>query len=129
MLKLVKLLLLTSVALSCVQDGAWGTFGDDKFRGRAIPQSQKEKEQFQKDIEELKNSIENIKSTVKEILKNFPNAEQIMMIGPTGSGKSTLVNLLAEKKFMAVEDDIGWKVDTLEPLEDFKRSKYCCWIY
>ncbi|MGV8949341.1 MAG: lipase family protein [Candidatus Paracaedibacter sp.] len=73
----------------------------------------------QQEILELRGKIKNITQRVQHNLDQYPNAQSVIILGPTGSGKSTFVNLLAGKPFIAQDGDRSYQVDTNNPLPDF----------
>lgn len=73
----------------------------------------------QQEILELREGIRNTTQRVQNQLHDHPDARSVIILGPTGSGKSTLINLLANKPFTSQQANIGFRVHTNEPLPDF----------
>jgi GTPase SAR1 family protein len=72
------------------------------------------------DVSELQSQIRDITQRVQENLSQHPNTKSVIVLGPTGSGKSTLIHLLAGKTFFAqVDNMVGLKVHTNDPLPHF----------
>jgi energy-coupling factor transporter ATP-binding protein EcfA2 len=72
-----------------------------------------------KDILELREGLATASQKIQEALNEYPNARSIIIGGTTGSGKSTLVNLLAGRQCIAQEADLGFNVHTDDPLPGF----------
>ena len=73
----------------------------------------------QQEILELREGIRNTTQRVQNQLHDHPDARSVIVLGKTGSGKSTLINLLASKPFTSQQADIGFRVHTDDPLPDF----------
>jgi energy-coupling factor transporter ATP-binding protein EcfA2 len=74
---------------------------------------------MQQEILELRDDIRTITQRVQHDLNQHPNAPSVIVLGPTGNGKSTLVNLLAGRQFIAQQANIGFRVHTNNPLPGF----------
>lgn len=91
----------------------------------------------QQEILELRDQIRNITQRVQNQLHEHPHAKSVIVVGRTGSGKSTLVNILSGKPFTVGQDNLGsFILDTNNPLPDFKiehqyiaGTKYPCSWY
>ena len=91
----------------------------------------------QQEILELQDQIRNVTQRVQNQLHEHPHAKSVIVVGRTGSGKSTLVNLLSGKPFAVGQDNLeSFVLDTNNPLPGFKiehqyiaGTKYPCSWY
>lgn len=71
------------------------------------------------EISEIQEQIRNITRAVQGSLAHHPDAKSVIVLGSTGSGKSTLINLLAGKPFVTQVGNMEIKVHTNDPLPGF----------
>jgi len=75
------------------------------------------------EISEIQDQIRNITRTVQSNLAQHPDTKSVIVLGYTGSGKSTLINLLAGKPFVTQVGNIEIKVHTNDPLPGFNMGE------
>lgn len=68
------------------------------------------------DILQLPEDIHEIRERVRNTVSQYQSKESIIILGPTGSGKSTLINLLAGRKFKGQKANIEKGLDEIEPI-------------
>lgn len=70
-------------------------------------------EESRLDLEDLTNSIKAAEHEVQRQIRLRPHAVRVLVVGLTGSGKSTLVHALAGKRLLVRESELGdsWEVD------------------
>lgn len=66
--------------------------------------------------EDLKKSIADTSALVEESTRRYPHANQVIIVGPTGNGKSTLMHHLADSPCEVRQTNGGLRVEALNPL-------------
>jgi energy-coupling factor transporter ATP-binding protein EcfA2 len=72
------------------------------------------------DIEKIKAGMQTVNAKLEsdfQRLRDLAYTQVVIALGRTGSGKSTLINFLADKHLVAGKEDGAWKIDVEDPLE------------
>ncbi len=113
-LALLTLLLSQSTSL-------WGMTNEDN-PPRNSPQRPTQNQQSNRqnnanaDLVQLQEDIHSIRERVKNTLSQNQAQESVIFLGPTGSGKTTLINLLAGRNFRAEKVETKSGLDAIKPI-------------